>query len=670
MAAAKRGAGALDANTLAAFDADGDGIVDSKELAMAQVQHGELKKSHARMWKITCGLIGVLFFLALAMFCVSFAAAYMAKDMHVEDGGVVKANNGDIARMGAAEMSVVDGVLFPRSIDATEDTCNNATGLCPAGSIKAHAMATRPAEESRGLSSRIADSVFQNLDKLNFQLEDASGSFNVTFRVHGFMRVPKSPSTCGTLVYIDVLNGAVILDDTIMYFDDKLAEHFKSRGLDVDSMTTTTPTGRRLNSNLALIQGIFSLFDDVDFGCEAAGVSPQSPTLPYRMTVLEKRPCFSAEKCKSQIFEGQMLPGYDAESDSIITIMEALVTETLTVNVQRFPNHPTQELITVLDHTTKTAQKYQVNEDTDVLRCYPGEYKPEVAFNSSGLIPTYLGEEARAARTFSVMGETVTFPSSTHHMFRIELGSSSDVVSGSIDMDMDASNMLPSRIFVGSARRDNLTLEESMMMVEELSATDAQGLVDTYTSVLTCTNVQGAPKMTTSFRESMIAVSYYVKDLPLKPNAAWAVSESYWSHALDTVNETFKDEYYASVNATRRLTQQTQAFTIPLDPDGSGIKLSWNLNNGFCFSAEGTGPDNSLSPWSVHGKISAGDTCTGFNGWGALGQITVGYTIGKKFDIMGYEFGCEGSIEGTLGAAMGCYDYQADSCVSEEDYCD
>eukprot|EP00971_Amphidinium_carterae_P133866 2652326-Amphidinium_carterae.1 len=166
------------------------------------------------------------------------------------------------------------------------------------------------------------------------------------------------------------------------------------------------------------ILGIFSHFDDLEVRCEEgdAAVRPKSPKLPYRVTMLEKRPCIEG-KCDSMIFQDQKIPGYDTASDSVWTYVTALVAEDYSVSFATWPNHPGQELITVTDKLAETTFVYQVHESA-IARCWNETYTPIAPMNESDWHVVYLGEALRAETVIEYLDQTYTIPASTNRVFR------------------------------------------------------------------------------------------------------------------------------------------------------------------------------------------------------------------------------------------------------------
>eukprot|EP00971_Amphidinium_carterae_P112315 2224681-Amphidinium_carterae.1 len=93
--------------------------------------------------------------------------------------------------------------------------------------------------------------------------------------------------------------------------------------------------------------------------------------------------------CKSKVFEGHHLPGYDAASDSILTVVTVVVAEDFSITTERFPNHPVQEAITITKHAQQTTQHFQMLSES-VTRCYNETYTPMQVLGVDAWYAVYL----------------------------------------------------------------------------------------------------------------------------------------------------------------------------------------------------------------------------------------------------------------------------------------
>eukprot|EP00971_Amphidinium_carterae_P129511 2565098-Amphidinium_carterae.1 len=251
-----------------------------------------------------------------------------AQDTRVSDDNTITVNGGETALTGSADTEVVNGMLVSRKDD--EGVCSSGTGNC-----SRHALATRPAQEQRPLSSKIANEVFKSLDSITFSFSgDASST--MTFRISGFVRARSTRSEHGTVVHLQLHVGTLTLDGSNIFLGSSLHSYLESLGLVAVGGQQTRAHGRRLQASEALVTGFFSFFEEFEFEALSDTLEkPRSPSLPYHMTVLERKPCKSVDACKSKIFDGEFLPGYDATTNSIATRVEFVETETWTMSITR-----------------------------------------------------------------------------------------------------------------------------------------------------------------------------------------------------------------------------------------------------------------------------------------------------------------------------------------------
>eukprot|EP00403_Amphidinium_massartii_P045178 CAMPEP_0178465706 /NCGR_PEP_ID=MMETSP0689_2-20121128/51502_1 /TAXON_ID=160604 /ORGANISM="Amphidinium massartii, Strain CS-259" /LENGTH=857 /DNA_ID=CAMNT_0020092659 /DNA_START=122 /DNA_END=2691 /DNA_ORIENTATION=+ len=644
------------------FDFDGDGIVGLGDLEVAQKQRSLEMRQKRCDRRLIVGLVAAIAILAGAMFGVSFAAVQIAKDMYVSHEGLVQTSSGETVLMGSAEMMVVDGVLYSRADGPDGLDCDMRTGLCGRNAHGKHALATRPAEEKKMLTSMIADQIFANLERVSFEIKDRDGaaSMSVTLRVQGFMRTRSNTNSCGSVVRLDVLHGTIILDGAAMHFDDTLVNHFQSQGVRSIWTGGKTAFGRRLDSQQALVLGIFSFFEDYECECFNA-TEPRSPSLPYFATLLEKRPCLSDDWCKSQIFDGQYLPGYDAESDSILTVVQVLVAEDYSITIQKLPNHPSQELITVTDHAGQTTKHYQMSQEV-VTRCYNDSYTPLKVLGVDAWYATYLGEEAREAQFYEILGENYSTAAGANRLFQLLPKNDSDI-SEPVDYEDDAETLLPKRLFLHSARSEGWDIEEVVTIdLQELDSATANGIFADYESMLVCEGqIKSFPKMKTAFEESISSVAFYVDDMQTNTGMS-ATEDSYWSYAVAHLTDDFLASYYAALNASidnssaaeRRL--RTRGFTAKFtNSDYLSVGVETDSDH-VCVGVAGQSSGN--SPWAVDGELAMGDMCGSQDGTFIVsGSVGISYTWGAEKKVLGKKIGCSLSIGGYIGGNTGRFGY-------------
>jgi len=667
----------MTSGVLRSMDFDGDGFIGSKDLEMAVREKTMMRDQHHMFGRVILALVICLAVICAAMFGVSFAAVELAKDTHVGSDSVVRTDDGDIALIGSTDIMVFNGTLLQRRVDCDKDgvSCRRLT------SETEHAVATRPAEERRTLSSRIADEIFQKLDKVTVQFAEADGiNTEVTLRVHGFMRTRSAGSHCGTIVRLDMLEGTIILDDADLHFDARMLAHFSASGMEVAHEGEMSAYGRRLQSNLATVLGFFSYFEDIEFRCQPENVTrPRGPQLPYTATFLQKKPCLHAGMCQSTLFPGMYLPGYDAESDSMWSVVTVLIAETYSIMVQTLPNHPTQELRTVTDKLEETTNMYQVVSG-EVSRCRNTTYAPVEIMGVDRFHIVYLGEATREGATYDLFGEHYTINGSTNRVFRLRPNEAA-VDASPVEYEDDPVTFMPKRLYVHGARAEGWDVEEILTLeVAEIDEATADQLKEEYTAGLECNRSVEAdePLMKGPLDEDISQVAFYVgelKDIPAddEGHEHWSKSYEYWSYALQTVDEQFiadhtaKEVYYA--NATRRLydfdcndpTPAGEGFFAKFS-QGNCLYFGIDHSNGFCIT--GGAKTTAVSPsgfgWYLKGGLQLGQCHSSY--FSASGKVEVGFgwqfpASGVKY-VWGMKFGAEVWVYGWIQARMTQFQYQ------------
>jgi len=520
--------------------------VTVKDLNFVHQATTKMKEEKQATRRLLFALVALLLLLTAAMFGVSFAAAYLAKDMHVDDDAVVRVGSGDVALMGSADTMVVNGTLSSRS---DSQVCN-AEGGC-----SRHAVATRKAEEGHKLSSRIADEIFANLDRIDFAISPPAGiTTQLTLRLHGFYRARNDNSVCGTVVHLITLHGTLTLDDQALHLDDQLSSYLASNGLDgiVLAQGQATGHGRRLQEGTVSALGIFNYFDNLEFKCEHPGVQkPRTPRLPYMATMLKKRPCVSKGACRSTLLAPRQLPGYDAASDAIITSHIAVVTETKKLTVDQFPNHPGQELLTIIDHVAQTTETFQFSryageEMNGVHRCGSQKYSatPEIGLEDAWWV-TYLGEGYREPASYNIAGITHDVPATTNRVFRL---ASKNSTSGkdAVDFEDDPVTLRPKRMFLRQARSVGMDVEEVLYTdFQELDEASASAEMAKFNDYMQCPDAvsERFPEVSDDvFTEMEYDVLFYAHDF--HDDEEWRDRlDGYWQHAISVFGSDGFDDF-------------------------------------------------------------------------------------------------------------------------------
>jgi len=464
-----------------------------------------------------------------------------------------------------------------------------------------------------------------------------------------------------------------------------------------------------------VVTGIFSIFDDLDFEALPEGMEPpKGPTLPYTMTILERHPCPTSDKCKSKIFDDEFLPGYDEATNSITTTVKIVETETWTMTITYLPNHPTQQLLTFSDHTALTTQLIQFTKEDFPTRCATENYTaPHPVFNSDDWYITYVGDVEREEVTYEVLEELYTVPSSTNRFFHLITKNMSGEGSGEeaiFHFEDDSSTGQLKRTFVPSAVLEGWTIQEVIVLdFEEINETRAKWHLIDYADLFECDGKQPNGFLETDFpvigsdpfAESLATVAYYAQDF-IEMNSrgtGW-----YWQTAVTNKNmlfEAFAEEEAKiqeelkknTVNASnaseseRRLLLNTNdkstSICVPLVKADS----SWQTGD-LCYTF--SWPDDPTvckdcychtikakedlakveTGWWSSGAASVGDYCVTSGQWGATdGEFVIGLRASIEKSKNGADFDCEIGIDGSAKARTGEYGWSCGWWESHED-CD
>jgi len=658
--------------------------------------------------RLIAGMLIALVALAAATFGVCFAAVELAKEMHAE-GDRITVSSGETALVGSVDTEVVGGMIVGRN-DHNQGVCNNATGGC-----SRHALATRPAAEPHQLSSRIANEVFKSLDSITFSF-NGEGSTTMTFKIHGFVRARSARSEYGTVVHLELLKGTLTLDGSNIYLDGSLSSYLESLGLMAADQRVQTH-GRRLQDGQAVVTGFFSIFDEWEFEDLPDGVEkPRAPTLPYRATLLERRPCPSVEACKSQFFEGEFLPGYDAATNSIDSRVEIVETEAWSMSITRVPNHPTQQLLTFSDHVAQTTRLIQFAAEDFPTRCSTDNYTAAGHFNASDWYMTYVGDVERQETVYELLDEVYTVGSSTNRFFHLiskNVSHDTPDEDAIIHFEDDSATLMMKRTFIPNAAAEGWELEEVIVLaLEEINDTRADALFDQYADLFDC-GINETDEEALNFRtdfpvvdlnvfsESLDDVLFYAQDFIDVDKLGVG---AYWLKAVSSVaflQQTIADEEEALVqsatltNATnvsaaegdRRLFGITfiswlmyqQCILMPVLKKGDeSIEFcrwkSWAADQKDCegcscdgFSVSG-GPaynTDSGTGWYGSGSLGIGDFCVSPYKFAVLGMVEAGHTTGYEKKFKGIGFKCFVSLYGRATARYGKYGYKCAAGIKD-----
>eukprot|EP00931_Biecheleriopsis_adriatica_P099696 TRINITY_DN7438_c0_g2_i1.p1 TRINITY_DN7438_c0_g2~~TRINITY_DN7438_c0_g2_i1.p1 ORF type:complete len:914 (+),score=169.34 TRINITY_DN7438_c0_g2_i1:216-2744(+) len=663
------------------WDVDGNGGVSIVELQAAADAWRRKDERMKMMRFMMMGMTVTVIILSLCSFFAAYLAVDLAKEMRSQNGLMVT-GDGSIARVSSADMSVENGVLTARQessarlLQPVESLCNtdgssNSSDTSMSCGAPEPAVATRPAEVERSLSSTIPDKLFAQMTKL--KLTGTDGVSHMTIHILGFTRA-LGPSRCGSLVYLSSLHGTVTLDDTDLYLDDELAARASALGIE---LAEHTASGRRLASG-NILSGMFNFFEDYVWECESIE-KPKSPSKPYILKAVKLNPCSRDDQCSSQMGRNVMLPGYDEESSSIISVEMLVETENITLSVQRFPNHPFQELVTLTDHVAMTHRSFQ-RFNGSAYHCKDSNYTAVVGNASDSLDSYYaafLGRETRSALLYSLPWGDEEVPARQVRVFRLQ---PQDKVEGAlpvpINYEDDVESLLPTRLFFNGARDMNMDVEDIMVQSWVQDPSAAEEAVLNFSLECASSEILDLPLMTSALTERTSHVDFYVQQYLANDIHADDIGlTSYWKAALER-----EDEDNVG-NSSRRLLSKRRPRRRLQDVDGgfevefdSQATLSASVSNG-CFGVAGE-VSSTTSPWSFSGQLEMGKGCqdpsSQFTIDGRVG-VSYGWELTKEYKInmlvykAKIQFGCDLSIGGYIGGRSGTYQYdcgrrlQADS---------
>jgi len=493
-------------------------------------------------------------------------------------------------------------------------------------------------------------------------------------------------------VHLDLLKGTLTLDGSQVYFDDALSSHLESLGLWVAGQQVHAH-GRRLQDGQAILTGIFSIFEDWEFAeLPDTFVKPQAPVLPYKVTILERRPCKTVQACQSQYIDGEFLPGYDSETNSIMTRVEVIETENWRLSTERLPNHPTQQLLTFTDHTAQTTRLIQFTDFDFPTRCVDKNYTAPSSFlDPDEWYVTYIGDVERKEKEYEVLDESYTAKSSTNRVFHlIHRNASWDVPDQEalIHFEDDSATLLMKRVFVPDAAAKGSNLQEVIVVdMQEINSTHADLLLDDYVELLDCGKNDTSNVMKSDFpivdgeaalEETLDQVLFYVQDMIEVGSLGIG---PYWQKAMGMVNalheaaqeqESFLEEAIYTNDtdedgSDRRLLngrQLVKVSTLGSKTTSScfqtiGIKSSdptirfchkmttptkqsdcpdcycatFGITSGPATSANGVG-------WYGKGAVKMGDFCIDAGEYSLGGYIEAGYIAGYSKKYLGVSVGC------------------------------
>jgi len=298
------------------------------------------------LWKsrtkksVTMGIVAVIFAITV-QFLVNYFTNELSKESHVDEEGAMVGRNGKVVQMQLEEMKVgTDGKLFSRQ-----------------GSM----VKTMPSLAKVALASSLPDATLMGLEEI---VITSSTGFTLQIKVHGFSRIPVLNSRCGNVVHFyTAWKGRVTLDSTDLSFDDDTAAAFTKAGFDL------AVGGRRLSGESS-INGFFKSIDELKSSGKWTCADVPLPTLPE--TGVQRRTMYSLciDGCKSKhggtVYGTSLLPqGVGSKHQGVYmkTFSTVLESNTWTVQVDRYQQHPGQQLVWISDKKTHRVMKFQVPKE-------------------------------------------------------------------------------------------------------------------------------------------------------------------------------------------------------------------------------------------------------------------------------------------------------------------
>lgn len=624
---------------LSEWDMENDGTVSFEVLQRAAREHHNQTKQLKYTRLAVCVLVLLLLVSTGMNFVTSITAMEISKEVKASNEGQLMARDGKPASISVSDMEVQGGKLVARGAARGRGGQDNAS----------MAVATRPDEVKKGMSSTIPDAVLDEMLKLT--IKSADGVSHMTLRIMGFTRV-MAPSKCGSVVHLYSHVGQMTLDDTDLHFDDALAAHAAIIGF---SLEEASMHGRRLSS-AASISGAFNFFKDYDWQCDSVS-KPASPSKPYILKTVNKVPCLDSYHCISSLYEGQMLPGFDEETESV-TVAETLAeTDDVLLSIRRYPNHPLQTLVEIIDHKERTWRRLQIIEGK-AHQCTAMNYSNSGSATDtlSTYYAVYLGIRTRPAVELDLPWRRIVIPQRIVRAFRLQARSDAQLPLP-IYYDDDTETLLPTRLFFEGGKAMDLDAEE--IYVESLQQEASDAVAELRLSVdLPCSNEEfvGIPEVVSPLTEKKEDVDFYVTEWDQEGDQA---TNGYWGNALSEADsygngtELLADE---EQNASHEAGNNSRLLTTN-EYTGLGCivwKLSPTAQIKWCL----VGPNlcslfsatvKTAVLWKVEGEVTMGASGCPFGG-----AIWLWYGFEKKFKkkILWWKFRIEWSLhmKGGIGA--------------------
>ena len=245
--------------SLKAFDLDGDGKVDSYELARAAEAYRQAQTRARRLNRMLLAGSALLLVVLAAFSGLVFTVVELTKESHVTEGTLTVKNSNETVRTSQAL---------------------NQDRLC----------------------SQMSDAAWREMRYLD--VTSPTGA-SLSFLVQGWARMPKAHSMHGTVVAIVTQIGTVTIDGSHLYFEDDVAPIFSRAGFEV-------ATSKR---SLAGAYDLFAMFNNVvvvdECGHEMAeSMEPGFPTGNFvaqftRYSLMTGAEALIARPQGTKVFDGE-----------------------------------------------------------------------------------------------------------------------------------------------------------------------------------------------------------------------------------------------------------------------------------------------------------------------------------------------------------------------------
>merc|ERR1719503_119826 len=365
-----------DRKILAELDGDLSGEVELTEVLALVRQHRDNKKATSKLFQVF--ILAVLVFVLLlgGNTFATFAVVENSKESNVKGDMLVAAGTGKPMETANSDMSVdANGLLITKA---------SSRRLAGDGD----SLKTQPSMKKTELASSLPDSVLMGLDEVTVYSDKGH---TLQIQVHGFSRVPVLNSNCGNVVHFyTAWKGRVTLDSKDLSFDPVTAKEFENAGF---SVAVGGISGRRL-AGTSKTDGFFKNMEDMAASGKWKCAGVPLPTMSEHNVVRQSnyQPCGSVadptskknkmDMCDS-MFGGQLPGAAQLEQNLALAVVsktkaiaaqlkketpnaiyvktEAIVMKSAkySVNIESYPAHFNQELISITDVASNKGVQFQ-----------------------------------------------------------------------------------------------------------------------------------------------------------------------------------------------------------------------------------------------------------------------------------------------------------------------